>query len=209
MNDLLSKIEKCSKCKSDPKIADYIIESKPNSFVGSKHPTILLIGHSPAVRTNEPATIVLKLNKENQPLYKYIHSKILLPLNIALSSVYATNLIKCQTKKLPEDMDINLDFFEKSFAYCKDLLEEEIEVINPDLIISLSERVLKILSKNYMCHELCMKESFATLQHIKFKEKIYKYIPLVHIPKGDNSPVAKHYIPQQTERLEKLRYVIQ
>jgi uracil-DNA glycosylase len=206
MKDLLSKIERCSKCKEDSRISTYMAFSKPRSYIGSEKPTIMLIGHSPSVRTKEPASVVLKMNKENRPLFEYINENILQPLGLNKTQIYATNIIKCQTTKLPEDIDKKVGFFEICFDHCKYLLEEEIETVKPHLIISLSERVLKILSKQYNGQELSMKESFGVLMNLNVNGFNFNYIPLVHIPKGKNSLVAKHYFPAQTERLKKIRY---
>jgi hypothetical protein len=52
--------------------------------------------------------------------------------------------------------------------------------------------------------KLKMKDSFAQLLKLSINEKTYNYIPLVHIPKGNNSLVARHYFPVQTKRLEKI-----
>ena len=204
MKVLETKIESCLRCKSDSQISDYILSIKPSCYVGSKNPKVMLIGHSPAVRTSEPATVVLKLDCENQPLFRYINEKILFPLGIVMSEVYATNLIKCQTSSLPEDIKKEVVFFDRCFAHCKNLLEAEIERVKPELIISLSETVLNILSSEYMGRKLMMKDSFAQLLKLSINEKTYNYIPLVHIPKGNNSLVGRHYFPEQTERLEKI-----
>jgi uracil-DNA glycosylase len=206
MKKLETKIEKCTICKSNSKISDYILSVKPTCYVGSQNPKVMLIGHSPAVRTSEPATVVLKLDRETQPLFRYINEKILFPLRIEMSEVYATNLIKCQTSSLPEDIKKNIVFFDRCFAHCKNLLEDEIEQIKPELIISLSETVLTILSLEYMGRKLNMKDSFAQLLKLSINERTYNYIPLVHIPKGYNSVVGRHYFPKQTERLEKITW---
>jgi len=206
MENLKFLVEKCQLCKSNMAISNYILSAKPESFVGSNSPKVLIIGHSPTVRTTQPATVVLKLNKNTQPLYQYITSRILNPLNIDLSEVYATNLIKCQTLTLPEKIKKDVDFFNLSFANCRLLLEEEILKIKPELIISLSETVLKILSKNYIGKELAMQDSFAKMHILTVNGVDYKYIPLVHIPKYKNSVAEKHYFPEQTERLKRIRW---
>ena len=200
---LLNSIENCTLCKSGSLLSGLITYNKPLSFYGSEKPKVMIIGHSPSVRTKEPATVVLKLNKPSQPLYRYINEFIVKPLGISFSDIYATNLIKCYTTKLPEDIK-RVDFFKHSFKNCKQLLEEEIESIKPKLVISLSERVLKVLSNEYMGKTLTMKESFAKLFQISINGNSYNYIPLVHIPKGENSLVKLHYFPEQTERLRSL-----
>lgn len=206
MQRLAQKIEICNRCKSDPLISEYILSVKPTCYVGSEHPKVMLIGHSPAVRTSEPATVVLKLDREAQPLYKYISEKILAPLGIEIQEVYATNLIKCQTSCLPEDIKKEVVFFDRCFARCKNLLEDEIEQVKPELIISLSETVLNILSLEYIGKRLTMKDSFAQIQKLTINGKIYNYIPLVHIPKYKNFLLERYYFPEQTVRLKNIEW---
>jgi hypothetical protein len=57
-----------------------------------------------------------------------------------------------------------------------------------------------------MGRKLMMKDSFAQLLKLSINENIYKYIPLVHIPKYKNTPVDRYYFPEQTERLEKIAW---
>ncbi len=104
-NHLETEIQQCNRCNTVSEIAGLIEYSKPLSFYGSSNPRIMLVGHSPAVRTKTKAAYVLKMNQPNLPLYKYITEMILTPLNIDISELYCTNLIKCLTKGLPEDID--------------------------------------------------------------------------------------------------------
>ena len=82
------------------------------------------------------------------------------------------------------------------------LLEKEIEILKPSLIISLSERVLGILSERYMGERLRMKESFGKLHILNISNTSIQYIPVVHIPKFR---VREYYFPKQTESLRSLR----
>lgn len=200
-NQIEIEIQKCKTCSSDPVICDLVTYKKPFSFYGSTSPKVMLIGHSPSVRTSEEAEVVLKMNLEKRPLYKYIIEQILKPLGIPIAELYCTNLIKCKTTKLPEDFNKKYRFFDIAFNNCKYLLELEIEALKPALIISLSERVLKYISLQYIGKQLKMKDSFGKLFKIQINGVDYPYIPLVHIPKGKNSLVEKHYFPEQTRRL--------
>ena len=205
MNNLNELIQNCKECQKDCLINEFITFEKPKLFYGSKSPNVLIIGHSPSVRTSEQAEYVLKLNEEDKPLFQYINKNVLIPLGLDKSNIFATNLIKCKTTELPEDIDDEFNFFETAFENCVKLLEIEINEINPELIISLSERVLKLISKKYFDKELKMKNSFGKLFYIQINNKSYSYIPIVHIPKGNNSLVAKHYFPEQTNRLISLK----
>lgn len=200
-NEIENKIQNCRQCSSDSIICDLVTYKKPSSFYGSNSPKVILIGHSPSVRTSEEAEVVLKMNLGKRPIYNYIYTKILIPLGIPFENLYCTNLVKCKTTKLPEDFPKTLNFFENVFVNCKNLLELEITKLRPSLILSLSERVLKVLSKHYMDQQLIMKKAFGKMTSLKINGILYNYIPLVHIPKGTNSRVAKHYFPEQTNRL--------
>jgi len=204
-SELESLIQNCAECRRDEIISDYILLDKPSSFYGSDKPKVMIIGHSPAVRTSEKASIVLKMDKPQQPLYQYINKSILEPLGLCVSDLYCTNIIKCQTKALPEDISPSFHFFDRAFMLCRKLLEKEIATIKPDLVISLSETVLKLISKTYMNRELKMKESFGRIFYLEILGRSIPYIPVVHIPKGPNSLVAKHYFPEQTNRLIAIR----
>jgi hypothetical protein len=203
--ELEKLIQNCIECKSDEIISEYILLERPSSFYGSDNPNVMILGHSPTVRTSEKASFVLKMNKPKQPLYQYINEFILKPLGISVSNIYCTNIIKCQTKTLPEDILSSINFFDRTFLSCRKLLEMEIATIKPDLIIGLSETVLKLMSKNYMDEELTMKESFGKIFSLKISELTIPYIPVVHIPKGPNSLVAMHYFPEQTNKLIAIR----
>lgn len=203
--NLESLIENCAGCRVEELISNYLCFRKPSLFYGSKNPKIMILGHSPAVRTTEEASVVLKMDKPNQPLYKYIMKNILEPLDISVSDLYCTNIIKCQTKCLPEGIPSSINFFDRAFSQCRMLLEREIVTIKPNLIISLSETVLKLISKTYMGKDLNMKESFGQVFYLQISGFTVPYIPVVHIPKGPKSKVAKYYFPEQTNRLIRIR----
>ena len=204
---LENTIQECVMCQSDDLISDFVLFSKPNSFYGSKTPRIMIVGHSPKVRTAEEASVVLKMDKPDQPIYQYIKKSLLEPLGLTVSELYCTNVIKCKTKVLPEEIPSSVDFFDRAFSKCCNLFEKEVATLKPDLIVSLSERVLKLLSKGYMGKELNMKDSFARIFYLQISGFCVPYIPIVHIPKGSQSTVAKHYFPEQTNRLIGIRDV--
>ncbi len=110
--------------------------------------------------------------------------------------MYCTNLIKCNTSKLPEDLNkLNKEYIEVVFNNCSKLFESEVEEINPKLIISLSGRAFEILSEKYLG-----KDSFGKLFVLNIRNKEIPYIPVIHIPKYKK--VKKYYFPEQTERLK-------
>ena len=205
INSIQCKIHTCTKCSN---LTQVECGHSPNIFY-NKFNKVMLIGHSPKTRTKSFASTVLNMNIKNGRLYKYIENYILSPLNLTSEDIYCTNLMKCFTKNLPEDIDKQEEGFIKCMSTnCIDFLTEEIEVVNPQLIISFSEKVLNIIALHYMGQSLKMKNSFGELFEIDINNHSYQFIPVVHMPrKLDNTDnVYKHYFPHQTEKL-KLRRI--
>jgi len=198
--DIRTEIINCNKCNK----IDGVMLTKPDAFYGGVKPKVMIIGHSPTVRTSEQADVVLKLDNPNRALYKYINNNILQPLGITINDIYCTNLIKCYTEKLPEDVNSkNKNYIEEITGNCFDLLEKEIESINPQLIISLSGRVFEIIAERYMNKKLKIKNCYGILCNINILGKDIKYIPVVHIPKSKR--IKDYYFPEQTNRLQALK----
>ena len=199
------QIVQCRRCENDFEIKDFFKFEKLPPFIGSNQAKVLILGHSPTVRTNSKITVTLDLDK-NSILQRYILNEILEPLGLSLKDCAATNIVKCQTNDLPEDITIegNEDFMSLAATYCKDHLVEEIKILKPKLIISLSERVATILQKGFKIGGKTkkMKEIFATMQDIDISGQNYYWIPVVHLPKAK---VRSHYFPEQTDRLRELK----
>ena len=202
----------CHECSKDACIKSLLSYEKLLPYSVSNNARVLLLGHSPRVRTKSQSVIntTLDLNRESS-LWRYITKDILTPLGIALKECTATNLVKCQTiKQMPEDIRIDgrKTFMEKAFEYCGRHLEHEILLSNPSLIISLSERVAVLLQKRFSpdMKRLYMQEIFGTKQELRVKGNDYIWIPVVHIPK---EKISDYYFPEQTHRLEMLHNQIQ
>lgn len=69
--DIEYEIESCCKCKDIYGIS----LNKPKLFCGENNPKVMIIGHSPTVRVLEKAKVVLKMDRSNGELYKYIENK--------------------------------------------------------------------------------------------------------------------------------------
>ena len=173
--------------------------------MGSNQAKVLILGHSPTVRTSSKISVTLDLDK-NSILQRYILNEILEPLGLDLKDCVATNIVKCQTNNLPEDIviDGNKNFMSQTFIYCKDHLIEEVKILKPKLVISLSERVSTILQKEFTPHLSVkkMKEIFATMQTLNINGAKYNWLPVVHLPKAK---VRSHCFPEQTNRLRGLK----
>lgn len=208
MKELQEKIDECTYCQKDAILKDKVSYSKPKIFYLNELPTVMIIGHSPSVRSSEKAEYVLKMDKTKQHLYKYITKEILSPLQIDINHIYCTNLLKCETYEMPKEMKTKKIFFESAANNCIHLLEQEIYKIQPELIISLSESVLKVLSNKYLGKTLEMKTTFGKILSLKIKNRYYHYIPLVHITRK-NTSTHKYYFPKQYEKLKVLGNLIQ
>lgn len=194
----------CRNCIGNQTIGGFFTYQKLPPFSGGKNSKVLVIGHSPTVRTRSTITTTLDLNK-NSLLRKYIANEILTPLSIDPEVCAATNLIKCHTIFLPEDIKVpgKESFMSLAFSHCKEHLIKEIDLVKPKLIISLSERVSALLQTVFSpgIKPKKMKEIFATIQPIEIAGNLYSWIPVVHLPKAK---VRTHYFPEQTKRLESI-----
>lgn len=202
-------IIQCRDCSIDRDISSHLKYEKLPPFVGKLSKSVLILGHSPKVRTDSEIIVTLDLIDESI-LKKYVTECILNPLGIELEQCVATNIIKCKTDNMPEDILINGKpiFMELSFNFCSKHLEREISLYDPKLIISLSEKVARLLHGKYS-HGVKfsgMQKMVATKQSLVFNEKNYSWIPVVHLPKPK---VRAYYFPMQTDRLKRIRDDVQ
>ena len=192
------QIENCTKCAA---IQGVQCGSSPAVYEGTAKIKAMIIGHSPRTNRGNVAETVLNMSDIDNALYKYIHEGILTPLRLTDQEIYCTNLIKCFTADKPEDVErTNKGYIAEIFENCAKLLEREIELINPEIIISLSQTVLALLSGKYGAGKQQMSETFATIQTLNIADKEIQFIPCVHI----RVRYRKRYCPAQTERLIQL-----
>lgn len=194
-------VSNCNVCSKNNDLNKFITYKKLPPFESDKK-EVMIIGHSPTVRSSSKITVTLDLNRKSN-IYRYINSEILEPLGITIDICYATNLVKCLTTELPEDIKTKSQsaFMDIAFGYCKHHLIAEIEEIKPNLLITLSERVSNLMQSEFSKIQKPMKEIFGTLRKLKIGNKEYNWIPVVHLPKPK---VRFHYFPEQTDKLNKL-----
>lgn len=206
-NYFFNNVYSCRSCGLNKELSPSMTFNKLLPFNGKGISKVLLLGHSPKVRTTTSISETLDLNQENN-LRRYITNEILHPLNIQIEDCSATNLVKCITTKMPEDLFVDGNpFMDLVFQYCKTHFVEEVIICKPKLIISFSERVSNLLQQEYGLTGNCksMKQIFGTLQQLKIDNIIYPWIPVVHIPKPK---VRTSYFPEQTKRLINLKEII-
>ena len=195
-----SDVEPCRDCERDPAIAPYITYHKLAPFVGGANPKVLLLGHSPRVRSSSRIAVTLDLDARRN-LTRYIRNEVLHPLGIPLEACAATNAVKCLTTEMPEDITVADGFVQRAFNHCQRHLVNEVSSAGIILLISLSERVSSMLQVVFAAADSPqgMREIFATLRMIKIGGNALQWIPVVHLPKAK---VRNHYFPEQTRRLE-------
>jgi uracil-DNA glycosylase family 4 len=196
----------CKKCSDNEQLKYINGFEKPCNWLGKSEIKIIVLGHSPYVRSRTKAEYVLNMDKPKRNLHKYIVNEILNPLGVNVDNIYCTNLLKCLTFKPPEDIKPKTVFL-GMLDNCKELFESEVAIIKPKIIIGLSECILKFISKNYYREELSMKNSFGMLFSININGIYYDFIPVVHLP-IKNSRTDKYYFPSQTDRLNKIKDII-
>jgi uracil-DNA glycosylase len=201
-----SSVVPCQRCASDPLLAPWITLEKPAPYQMRPESNVLIIGHSPSVRTPKEITTVLDLDRHDR-LYRYLVGEILEPLGLDLKQCAATNVVKCFMRKLPEDLESEgVSVMETAFAECSHHLEQEVQLLRPRLVISLSQRVLQLVAAHYLGLVLPMKAMFGSLLYLPVGGAAIPWIPVVHLPKPK---VRRHYFPAQTERLRTLRASVQ
>ena len=199
-----SSVVSCTRCESNPTLAPWVTLRKPEPYQVQSESTVLIVGHSPSVRTSKDIRTVLDLDRRDS-LYRYLVYEVLEPLGLSLERCAATNAVKCFMRRLPEDLESKgIPVMEAAFAECSQHFEQEVQLLRPKLVITLSQRVLQLLAKRYLNLTLPMKLVFGSLLYLPVGSTDIPWIPIVHLPKP-GSKVQKHYFPSQTERLRVLR----
>ncbi len=197
-----SSVVSCTRCQSNALLARWVTLQKPVPYQVQPESTVLIVGHSPSVRTPKGIRTVLDLDRHDR-LYHYLVGEILEPLGLDLRQCAATNVVKCFTRKLPEDLERDgIPVMETAFAECSHHFEQEVQWLQPRLVISLSQRVLQLLATRYLNLALTMKAVFGSLLYLPVGGVTIPWIPVVHLPKPK---VRRHYFPAQAERLSALR----
>ena len=147
--------KKCNICVKkgiNKKLFKGNLELSVRPFRRSTNPKVMLVGLNPTL-ANKQVHTVLDLDNENSQIFKYITRDILKPTGIKLNEhIYATNLVKCTFPykqeprvickkafhKNPDNKTVK-NFLSPFFKNCKKYFKEEINQINPKIIISFGE----------------------------------------------------------------------
>jgi len=191
--------ETCELCTRDASIPaglgrELALAVRP--FIGSK-PTVMVVGQDPTLMKRDVGT-VLELDKPTSRLYRFIAGDILEPVGIDLArDVYATNLIKCRfpNKETPRILAKNhgvsmTQFLSPFFQNCKGWFLEELQEINPRIVISLGQPVHQMLVSEFsLSVPIKMKDAFGRVCAVSVLDHGLFYVPCIHY----NSRAHLHY----------------
>lgn len=129
------------------------LEAQP--YQGSNSPLVFLVGQDPTLSARRIET-VLELDRQDSQLCKYIQNKVLRPLKLSLSDVYATNVVKCTfpsyrtPAKIARDKHILVEVLLKPFFnQCQKYLTGELLSIKPRIVIALGQTTHRLLISGY------------------------------------------------------------
>lgn len=192
-------VRPCRDCTEVPALAPFITSEQLPPFVGSESPRVLLLGQDPTIDSEKPLQTVLGMRSRSRPLFGYIAGSILYPLGIPIEEVAATNLIKCASLQKPRliERTQGIPYIEMCARNCFRHLKQEIQLMQPRLLISLSQPVLRTLCTLVGREPVWMRDIFAEPMSLTIAGVEMTWLACVHI----SSRSKAHYANQ----LDKLR----
>jgi len=159
IKDLNKRIRKCKKCR--------LSETRINAICGEGNvkTKLMLIAQAPGENEDKVGRMFIG------PSGKVL-DKLLVEADIDRKKIYMTNLIKCM---LPGYRKPKQDEIEA----CSKYLDEEIELINPKLIVTLGYYATKYILKKYTA-QLPLKSEFYKVYGRFFRAEDRKILPLQH-----------------------------
>ena len=185
MKELLEidkKINKCNKCLD-------MVEHFPNSktvSIGSKK--IVILGEAPANNGWRKSGVAwYDINHKLLPS-GVVLQKLLDELNLKIEDTYFIEAIKC--------FPINRKYLNKCSLNCKNYLLEQLEIIKPELVLSLSDSATRtILDIKY--------KRFSDVVGKEFEINKIKIIPIYH-----PSPISPLSYKNNIEIFKKIKKLI-
>jgi DNA polymerase len=176
IEDLNEEIRKCNKCRlSDTRINALCGEGNPNA-------KLMLIAQAPGENEDREGKMFIG------PSGKVL-DELLRTTNITREEIYMTNLVKCMLPKYrnPKQDEIEI---------CSKYLDEEIEIINPKVLVPLGYYATRYIFKKHSCSLPSSKEEFYKVYGKLFLAGDRKILPLQH-------PAALLYNPSLKEEMTK------
>jgi uracil-DNA glycosylase family 4 len=197
----------CIKQKVNADLFSGDIEFDVKPFRGAKL-SVMLVGQDPTV-VKRKIVSVLDLENSYGLLYRYINEEILTPVGLGIENIYATDLIKCRfpdnqtPRKISDKCKITMtEFLHPFFLNCKKWFFEEVQEIQPKLILSFGEPVHQLLIEEFGWHiPIRMKYAFGEVYPVRISGMKLFYTPSVHL----NTKGKQHYQNLWNKFLDNLR----
>lgn len=199
----------CLRAKLNAHLFDGNIELDLRPIKGA-NPSVMLVGQDPTVARR---VIYSALDLENKGglLYGYIVGQILAPAGLELDDVYATDLVKC---RFPHNQTPNAisnrhhmsveEFLSPFFANCRQWFVQEVDEIQPKIILSLGQPVHQLLVEEFDWPiPSRMRDAFGDVYWVSLAGYRTLYAPCIHI----NSRGHRLYIDGWPRFVENLRRV--
>ena len=175
IQELNTEIKKCNKCRlSDTRMHALCGE-------GDLDAKLMLIAQAPG--ENEDREEIMFIGPSGKVLDELLRTS-----NVGREELYMTNLIKCMLPKYRKPKQDEIDM-------CSDYLDEEIELINPEILVPLGHYATSYIFKKYFL-PLPSKQEFYIIYGKLFLTGNRKILPLQH-------PAAMLYHPHIKDEMTK------
>lgn len=188
-------VRSCRDCAEIPALAPFITSEQLPPFVGGESPRVLLLGQDPTIDSKKPLQTALGMSSRSRPLFGYISGSILYPLGIPTEAVATTNLIKCASRQKPTAIERTHDipYIEMCARNCFRHLEEEIRLMQPRLLISFGQPVLRTLCTLVRREPVWMRQVFAEPMSLTIAGVEMIWLACVHISSRSKTHYAKQW----------------
>jgi len=162
-SDLSTAVNNCVACELHQTRTQAVISE------GSETARLMMITTAPAMNAESPTSL---LTAESSQLF----TKMLQAIQFSRSDIYFTSLVKCQ---LPQDRELRTT----EVLCCEQYLNQQIELVKPDLIVALGE---------VSAQQLVVSKK--TLTELRGKAYQYQSVPLMVMSHPDdllNTPEDK------------------
>ena len=192
--------KKCSICVEkgiNAELFEGNVELSVKAFQRGQKPTVMLVGLNPTL-TKKQAHSVFELDNEDSTIYKYITHDILKRTGLKLDDIYATNLVKCTfpykqeprvicKKAFHENPDNKTvkNFLSPFFQNCKKYFKEEIDQINPKIVISFGEVPHQLIVEEFDLQSQKvhkdMKKAFSNIYRVNILHRDFLYLSCIRL----------------------------
>ena len=195
MNTFLGGIEFCEKCRLKKTRTNVV------KYKGSPSSDIMFLGGSPDLLDDQKGTPF------NGKIGKWVNA-ILDYLGLGLSEVYLTNAVKCCP--ITDNSGDKREPTPKEIKNCGSWLKEEIEVVNPNIIIIMGGTALEVFFRD---NKLSTVAGKLLRGHTYLEEKGILLFGLLH-PKvlvrnqSDYKPIFTKHLDELKDILENMKGVV-